>query len=142
MPPSSAVFVRRLYAACHPGWPMPPSAHFFAYPTIVASENAEILGYASYSMNLTDTGLRQIWLQDSGVAEHARGRGIARELLRYRLDIGRAMSVSHAIGMTQPDNHPMLRLLRTEGFDEVHSYPAAYPDGQAGVLFIRSLEKP
>ena len=133
--------VQALYRACHPGWPDLPKEHFFAYPTLVAYGKApRLLGYASYGMNVSDQGDLSIVLKDSGVAESARGRGLARELLKYRVSIGQELGAKVAIGATQPDNAAMLHILRTEGFDEIRTVPNAYPDGGDGVLFLRNLE--
>ena len=131
--------VRDLYRACHPYWPELPDRHFFAYPTVLVLGAAGVAGYATYSMNVSDRGDLSIMLQDSGVAEWARGQGLARELLRHRIEIGRSVGAKCAVGMTQPDNAAMLHLLRTEGFDEIRSIPSAYPDGRDGVLFIKGL---
>ena len=141
MPPSLAQAVRRLYREVHPGWPELPGPHFWAYPTVVALDRpGSVLGYGSYSMNVSDHGDLSIMLQDSGVAEFARGRGLARELLKYRVTIGRAVGAQCAVGMTQPDNAAMLHILRSEGFEEIRTIERAYPDGKDGRLFIKKLK--
>ncbi|HEV2387431.1 MAG TPA: GNAT family N-acetyltransferase [Candidatus Acidoferrales bacterium] len=50
------------------------------------------------------------------VHQDFRGRGIGRRLLATLLEQARRMGLRKAWGMTEPDNLPLLRLVRTLGF--------------------------
>ena len=143
MLPSEEPQVRKLYAACHPGWDEPSLPWFYAYPTLViVKDNNEVIAYSSYSMNTNDDGILTILLQDTGVAPSARGHGFSRVLMNSRLDIGRSMGAKHAAGMTQPDNKPMLGLLQSMGFREVAIVPNVYTNVRPhldGVVFLLDL---
>ena len=126
MRPSLEPEVRKLYAVCHPNWDEPSAHWFFAYPTLMGVERGELVAYTSYSMNTNDDGVLVLFLQDTGVAPAARGRGLSRMLMNARLEIGRSMGAAYAAGMTQPDNVPMLRLLASLGFRDVAVVPNVY----------------
>jgi hypothetical protein len=58
--------VRELYAECHPGW-APVSEHwFYANPTLVAIDDRAhtVVGYTSYTMNVSDQGKLGMLLQE------------------------------------------------------------------------------
>jgi GNAT superfamily N-acetyltransferase len=141
MPPSLEPQVRALCATCHPGWDDPSPHWFFANPTLVVLDE-QLVAYTSYAMNMDDAGRLAIYLQDTGVAPAARGRGLSRVLMNARLDIGRSMGARLAVGMTQPDNVPMLGLLRSCGFRELTTLPGAYTQvhpAADGVVFVLDL---
>ena len=117
--------VRKLYAVCHPSWDTPSLHWFYAYPTLVVVDDG-LVAYSSYSMNTNDDNILTIFLQDTGVAPRARGRGLSRVLMNARLEIGRSMGAAYAAGMTQPDNVQMLGLLQSMGFKEVAKVPKVY----------------
>ena len=141
LPPDLEGDVRELYRICHPKWPEPPGPHFFAYPTVVAIADYphNVVGYAQYAMNLDDAGHISVWLKDTCVAPEARGHGVARALMLERLRIGFEMGAVAALGMTQPENAPMLGLLRSLHFDEREHFQHAYPAGEDGIFFGLSL---
>ena len=129
--------MRDLYRACHPTWPELPGPHFYAWPTLVAIAPYphNLVGYSSYGLNVDDNGRLAIWLKDTGVAPEVRGQGIARELMMERLRIGREMGAGVALGMTQPENKPMLALLHSLNFEERLRIKNAYPAGETGIFF-------
>lgn len=141
MPPMLEPAVRRLYKICHPNWDEPSLHWFYANPTLMIVEDG-LIAYSSYSMNINDDGVLSIFLQDTGVAPFERGRGLSRVLMNARLDIGRSMGAKFAIGMTQPDNKPMLGLLQSIGFREVAAAPNVYTNVRPhldGVMFLLNL---
>lgn len=131
-------FVRELFHTCHPTWDKPAPQWFFAYPTLVVLDEDRIMAYSSYSMNTNDDNVLAIFLQDTGVAPHARGRGLSRALMNARLEVGRTMGAKFAAGMTQPSNVQMLGLLKSMGFQEVAKVPGAYAS-EDGILFTLDL---
>lgn len=136
--------VRELYEECHPGW-APVSPHwFFANPTLVATDDRAhaVVGYTSYTMNVTDAGVLGMYLQDTCVAPSSRGQGLGRRLMETRLEIARSMGAQFVAGVTQPENAPMLHLLTSFGFQAKLVIPGAYKQATpalAGVLFTVDL---
>lgn len=127
MHPSEEPAVRALHAVSHPNAEAPSAPWFFAYPTLVAvDQDGGILGFAQYGMNLDPRVGLAIYLLDTCVEWHARGRGIAKKLMTARLDIGRQLGAVLAVGATTPDNAPMLSILATFGFGETPSTPTAF----------------
>lgn len=89
------------------------------FPILVADQDGEVLGYASYSEFSAKAGY-------SGTREHtvylrvdARGRGIGRTLMEALIGQARARGVHTLIGRLSADNEPSLRLHAGLGFVEV-----------------------
>lgn len=84
-----------------------------------AELNGEIVGVCAL-LPLEDGGLEFTKL---GVAEKARGQGIARALMRHCYDRARAMGVSKITLLTSRKLTPANALYVSEGFKEIHLSP-------------------
>jgi L-amino acid N-acyltransferase len=89
------------------------------FPILVADQDGEVLGYASYSEFSGKAGY-------TGTREHtvylrvdARGRGIGRTLMEALIDQARVRGVHTLIGRLSADNEASLRLHAGLGFVEV-----------------------
>lgn len=96
-----------LHAEAHPGLPHPAGDPY------VAIEGGALVGYVIHSV-INGASVAAI-----AVAPEARGRGLARELQRERLRIGREAGCKLAVCVTSPSNAPMLHMLRTSGWTEL-----------------------
>jgi len=134
--------LRELYAAERPTWPVLEPIWFHAYPTLVGLEDdGSLVGYTSYSMNLTENGHLIIWGKDTVVAPAHRGKGHAGAFLDARLSIGRQLGAIMFAGTTRINNVPMRKLLVSRNAVEQGPVPDAYPHDTptAGVLYTIGL---
>lgn len=128
MRPDEEPAVRALAIACHPDAKLKPASWYFAYPTLVAYDvdEAAIVGYMQYSMNLDDRVGLMSYGQDLGVAAEARGRGVAVALVAVRLRIARELGAIGAVCTVEPSNAPMLRVLDKLGWRYMATVPRLF----------------
>jgi L-amino acid N-acyltransferase YncA len=93
------------------------------FPVLVAVEQSDVLGYASYGPFRPFDGYRQTVEHSVYVAEGARRRGAARALLEALEAEARRAGMHAMIGGVAADNEPSLRLHETLGFVETGRMP-------------------
>lgn len=132
---------RRVYAACHPRWPVKSDAWYQAHPTIVLEVDRQVVGYTACVVAYAPAcahipGDREV-LYGHGlyVDPGYRGKGYGRLLQQARLDLGSGNDVSFFLGMTQPGNAPMIRIFEAYGFTPAQEVEGAYPGGGSGVFY-------
>lgn len=131
--------MRSIFRQAHPGWSEPSPLFFFAHPTLVAQANGALVGYTSYSVGPDDRGY-VLYGADVAVLPQFQGQGFGRQLADERLRYGRDVGCTRFLGATQPDNRPMLAILRRQGFDEMPMrVPAVFPRGIDAVLVGGSI---
>lgn len=124
----------------HEGWTPVQHADWYAhkaelgFPLLVATQGAEVLGYATYGefhpkVGYAATREHSIYLRPS-----ARGRGIGRGLMTALIDEARAAGVHTLIGLLSADNEASVRLHTSLGFVEVGRL------GEVGRKFDRWLD--
>ena len=136
--------VRALWKAAHPSWPVPVPEWFIAHPTLVMEGRARLLdGYTSFSVapGVLES-LEGMVMYGADVAVHplSQGQGIGRALHRARLDLARKAGAVAFVGMTQPDNRPMVLVFERAGATRGLRIPNYYPDGQDGVIYSGPTE--
>ena len=91
------------------------TAEFLADPRhhlAVALDNGRVVGMASAVHYLHPDKPPELWINEVGVAQTHRRRGIARQLLRLLLSRARELSCAQAWVLTDPENEPARRLYR------------------------------
>ena len=130
------VWIRGLYARCHPRWPERPREWFTAYPTLVAEKGrGRIVGFTSFSVNGL-SGMTMLQGQDVCVAPDCQGQGIGGQLHRARVIIGHDVGATMFSGMTQLDNLAMLRIFLACGYHQCQTFPRYFPGGEDGLLYL------
>jgi GNAT superfamily N-acetyltransferase len=82
----------------------------------VALDDGRVVGFASAVHYLhPDKPHPELWINEVGVAETHRGRGLARAILRALFDAGRAVGCREAWVLTDRSNAPALRLYAASG---------------------------
>lgn len=104
------------------------------YPVLVAVEDEQVLGYASYGPFRPFDGYRQTVEHSVYVAEAARRRGVANALLHSLEGRARAAGMHVMLGGIAADNQPSLRLHQKFGFVETARMP------EVGQKFGRYLD--
>ena len=104
------------------------------YPVLVAVEDEQVLGYASYGPFRPFDGYRQTVEHSVYVAEAARRRGVANALLHALEGRARAAGMHVMLGGIAADNQPSLRLHQKFGFVETARMP------EVGQKFGRYLD--
>ncbi|HUG38504.1 MAG TPA: GNAT family N-acetyltransferase [Candidatus Limnocylindrales bacterium] len=123
--PDEVATLHALVAVCHPTRKARPDDWWFLHPTIVATAEGVVVGYASLVVNpLT----RMLTLMDCGVAPDARGQGLAGRLMAYRMELGREFGCTLIAGAVAPDNEPMRRVVARAGLREVVRVPDYYAE--------------
>lgn len=135
--PKDAAGVRALYTECHPGWPARPRGWFTAYPTLVAIEDAELVGFTSFSIG-NYTGLVMLTGQDLCVQPAARGTGVGLALHLERCAFGAGVGARMFSGITQPENKAMVRIFERCGYHACQPAPG-YFWGEDGVVYLGAL---
>lgn len=129
--------VRNLFATCHPGWPARPARWFQAYPTLVAVEDGQLVGFTSFSVT-SYSGVPVLGGQDLCVLPAAQGTGVGLALHLERCAIGESVGARMFSGLTSPDNKPMVRIFERCGYHACQPVPRAFPDGD-GVIYLGAL---
>ncbi|MGB0854598.1 MAG: GNAT family N-acetyltransferase [Pikeienuella sp.] len=93
------------------------------YPTLVACDGAEILGYACYGRFRTWPGYWRTAENSVYVARSAQRRGVGRALLSALVKRAEYQSLSHLVGVIGADREASLALHRACGFTEVGRLP-------------------
>ena len=134
MRPEEEPDVRAIYRAAHPGWEEPPALWYYAHPTLVLEVRGTPLGFTSYSIGPDERGL-VLYGADVAVLPFFQGQGYGRVLADERLRYGRDVGATRFLGATQPDNAPMLAILRGQGFTELPlRMSAVFPRGKDAVF--------
>lgn len=94
------------------------------YPTLVACDGHEILGYANYGRFRTWPGYWRTAENSIYVARQAQGRGVGKALLNALIARAEYQGLSNLIGVIGADRAPSLRLHLVCGFREVGRLPA------------------
>ncbi len=94
-----------------------------SYPVVVAEENGEVLGYASFGDFRPFDGFRISVEHSVYVAEAARGRGIGRRLVESLFGPARAIGKKVMIGGITGGNAASLALHAALGFVETGRMP-------------------
>lgn len=97
----------------------------------VALDGDRVVGMASAVHYVHPDKPAELWINEVGVAETARGRGIGSRLVGALLDHGRSMGCREAWVLTEPDNEAARRLYSSRGGTE-----------EEAVLFSFRLEAP
>jgi len=105
-----------------------------SYPVIVAEENGEVMGYASFGDFRPFEGFRISVEHSVYVAEAARGRGLGRTLVEALFAPARALGKKVMIGGITAGNDASLALHRRLGFVETGHLPGI------GTKFGRRLD--
>lgn len=76
-----------------------------------------------------------------GLSVHpeARGQGLGWTLIEARRRVLADLGLSFFIGMTQPDNGPVLEFFRRQGLRCEGRVEIAYPDGAPGLIYMGCL---
>jgi GNAT superfamily N-acetyltransferase len=115
-----------LVALCHPDRPPRSPLWWQIIPTIVVDAEppgSELIGYTQFSYG--DTTL---FLYDTGVHPAQRRAGLGRRLMAERIDLGRRLGATRAIGMAEPGNVPMRTLLAQAQFVPTDVLPGYYQE--------------
>lgn len=142
--PADARAVRAIHGTCHPTWPARPAAWFHAHPTLVAVQDGEVVGMTSFSLALPPTTLNvsqgEIGVGHGVEVHHDyRGCGLGWALATARHAMLAELGVGFFIGMTQPDNAPMLAIFRKQGLTRHQHLRGVYPDGTDGVMYVGTV---
>lgn len=139
MVPSEDAGVRALFARCHPGnTPRPP--HWFqAHPTLVVYDDLRLVGFTSFVLAPCSKGY-VAYGHDLCVAPERRQEGLGTLLHAARCRIARDLGAVDFVGLTAPDNTPMIAIFERQGLTPQQTIPNAYPDEcRDGVVWIGSL---
>jgi aminoglycoside 6'-N-acetyltransferase I len=83
---------------------------------IVAIEAGTIVGFVSAVHYVhPDKSHPELWINEVGVADEYRGRGIGAALLRETLDVGRRLGCEEAWVLTSRSNEAAMRLYTSSG---------------------------
>lgn len=148
---ADAAAVNRLYAACHPTWPIKPEGFWWAHPTLVLmGRSGDIIGATAMTLGLAPaTELAELlahnraevgWGHGVYVDPAHRGKGYGWMLADARHQALRALGAGFFLGMTQPDNTPMRAIFARQGLEKRLQVPNNYPDGQAAILYTGRIE--
>ncbi len=117
------------------------TAEFLADPRhhlIVALADGLVVGIASGIHYIHPDKPAELFINEVGVADDYRGRGIGRQVLQALLAHGRALGCRQAWVLTSPANAPALRIYRRAGGEEepassvMFTFPLAPGEGAAG----------
>lgn len=146
MRPSEELYVRALFARCHPTWPPPPPGWWFAHPTLVIETATAIIGSTSWTISLAPTGdvtdRPVMYGKDVCVDPAYRGRGLGLVLHQARLAWAERMGCCLFFGMTWADNRAMRAIFAACGHEQAAVIPRAYPDNEPpsdGLLYVARL---
>jgi RimJ/RimL family protein N-acetyltransferase len=126
--------VRAIYKICHPGNTALPLYWYFAHPTLCVTLEGKVVGFTSFTVTLIPGFGETMYGKDICVLPEYQGRGIATRLHAARLTISRSVGVRIFMGITQPDNKAMIKILENSG---MHS---CIPVGDE-LLFVGSIEE-
>lgn len=87
-------------------------------PVLVADQGGEVFGYASYGPFRRGEGYSGTVEHSVYVANHARGRGIAAQLMVRLIALARAGGVARMVGGVSADQVASIRLHQKLGFEE------------------------
>ncbi|MCE1173332.1 MAG: N-acetyltransferase family protein [Propionibacteriales bacterium] len=110
-------------------WTPAEHADWYAYkvergfPLLVAVEDGQVLGYASYGEFRHKVGFDSTREHSVYVAPAAQGRGVGRDLMLALIDQARANGVHVLVGGLSADNEASLKLHAALGFVEVARMP-------------------
>jgi ribosomal protein S18 acetylase RimI-like enzyme len=83
---------------------------------IVAIESETIVGFVSAVHYVhPDKPRPELWINEVGVADGYRGRGIGTALMRETLDVGRRLGCAEAWVLTERSNEAAMRLYASSG---------------------------
>lgn len=142
--------VQALDAVCHPAWPAKPAGWWWAHPTLVLELNGSgVVGATSCAISLApatelvallDHDRAEIgWGHGVEVAPGLRGQGWGWRLAEARHQRLAGLGIRFFLGMTQPDNAPMLAIFARQRLHRSVAVPRAYPDGSPGVLYTGGI---
>jgi aminoglycoside 6'-N-acetyltransferase I len=81
----------------------------------VALESGVVVGMASAVDYMHPDKPRELWINEVGVAEPHRGRGIAKRLLQALFEVGRGLGCRQAWVLTNRSNAPAMQLYSSGG---------------------------
>lgn len=93
------------------------------YPTLVASDGARLLGYASYGRFRTWPGYWRTAESSVYVARDAQRRGVGRALVNALIERAEYQGLSNLVGVIGADRAASLGLHASCGFEEVGRLP-------------------
>jgi GNAT superfamily N-acetyltransferase len=121
--------IRALAARCHPTRRVYPPEWYIAYPTLVGVQNRLLVAYTAFAVGPSPDGKAvACYGQDVGVSPEHRGKGWGAKLHAERVRIAQAVGATVFLGMTQPDNHAMIRIFERAGLKPYHTVPGGYVD--------------
>lgn len=83
----------------------------------VAIDDGTVVGFASGVHYVHPDKPAQLWVNEVGVAESHRRRGLAAAVLRALFDVGRRLGCTEAWVLTDRSNDPAMRLYASLGAD-------------------------
>ena len=128
--------VRDIFALCHPDWPPRGSEWYVAYPTLVIGD--EPVGFTSWSISPSATGLLTLYGNDLCVLPTQRRRGLGWRLAEARLALGRAVGATTFLGITEDANAVMIRIFERQGLHPCQHLKGYFPTGD-GTVWAGSL---
>lgn len=104
------------------------------YPAwVVVEPSGRILGYAFLTVAANEAHILNIC-----VAQSARGRGLAHQLLDAMIESAQAKNAETLMLEVRPSNRPARRLYKSRGFEFLGRRPSYYPttDGREDALLL------
>lgn len=130
--------VRQCFQECHPEDPPRAPGWYTAYPTLVAFEGDELIGFTSFSVSPSPMGCVLLYGNDLCVRAPWRQQGWGQTLANARVALGRTVGARGFIGVTDPDNRAMARIFERQGFHRCQSLPRYFTHTD-GVLWTGGL---
>lgn len=122
-----------LAALCHPTRPAHPPLWFLAYPTVGAFDVDHLVGYASFTINLVGEQVT-IMGMDVGVHPNFRRFGIAKQLYRARVRLGRAAGATQWLATVQDGDTTILPWMEKRGMQLIRRVNRGWYDGVSDLL--------
>lgn len=108
--------VRAIYAFCYPALGDLEESWFFANPTLVAVDHDEnVMGFASFTVTTMPGFGKAMYGAHLCIHPDHRGKGLASQLHRARIDVARDLGCAMFIGVAHPDNAGMVRIFEESG---------------------------
>ena len=131
--PEDAALLRAADPDVFDNAPDPRATHEFLHDPrhhlVAAIDGGVIVGFASAVHYVhPDKPLPEMWINEVGVAETHRGRGIAKAILQRLLEVAREIGCVEAWVLTERTNEAALRLYKSSGGLEA-------PGGQVMLTF-------
>jgi RimJ/RimL family protein N-acetyltransferase len=143
---ADAKSLSELHALCHPTWPERSEIWWRCHPTLVLEDGDSVIGSTSFVICMPPTPhLAEVGTEigyGHGVTVHPdhRGQKYGWLLAEARHQVFRDLGLGFFIGMTQPENQPMIRIFERQGLRRGRRIRKGYPDGADVILYTGAIQ--